>query len=250
MSELEEFKWQACGSTDVGKVRSINEDAFLDKSDNYLWAVADGMGGHAAGDVASRMVVNELNQVDHIETVSGLINSIEERLLSANEQLLAFSREELQSQTVGSTVVGMVGHKNQCIFFWVGDSRLYRLRDKKLSQLSEDHTEVARLVSQGLLSREEADNHPDSNTITRAVGAESHLFVDFDHSSVLDGDIYLLCSDGLDKELSDLDIERTLNVPTFNLQQKLDQLMETTLIRGARDNVTIILVEASSIGHN
>ncbi|VAX10642.1 Protein serine/threonine phosphatase PrpC, regulation of stationary phase [hydrothermal vent metagenome] len=242
MSKNNPFLWKTQGETNVGKVRALNEDALIVRDDISLWVVADGMGGHAAGDVASTMIVDAIGKLEPPETLSKFVDTIEDALIKVNRDLLTYSREQHQSQTVGSTVVGMVGYGNLSLFFWVGDSRLYLLRGDEFTQLTRDHTYVEELVSQGLLLREEAAHHPEKNTITRGVGARMELCVDFDYCEVKEGDIYLLCSDGLEKEMVDNEVKNVLL--ESNIAGSVAKLIQITVERGARDNVTIIAIEA------
>ena len=242
MADDRSFCWKSVGETNVGKIRKLNEDAFIDRNDIGLWVVADGMGGHAAGDVASTMIVDAMHELDPPTSLSGFIDAIEDKLLSVNKKLIALAKEKHDSQTIGSTVVGMVGYGKYCVFFWVGDSRIYRLRENSFLQLSQDHTFVEELITRGLLNRDDAYNHPERNTITRAVGATEDLYIDLDYCEVEDGDIYLLCTDGLTKEVIDNEVKNALMQGDVN--KSISDLINLTLARGARDNVTIVAIQA------
>lgn len=228
----------------VGKVRKLNEDSCLDRADIGLWVVADGMGGHAAGDLASQLIVNTLAKVPQPAKLSTFVESVEDGLLAANKRLVAMSGET--KQTTGSTVVALLLHGEHAVYMWAGDSRLYRLRDGKLTQLTTDHSQVESMIEQGLISREEASGHPAGNMVTRAVGASENLFVDLDMTAVQPGDRYLLCSDGLDKHVADREIEKILGqgLP----KEAAQKLIDVTLSRGAIDNVTVSVVEILAPG--
>ena len=133
------LSWSSFGITDVGKVRKLNEDSLLDRPEIGLWVVADGMGGHEGGDVASQMIVNSLGKIHEGITLDRYIDDIENRLLKVNKRLLAKAGESEKQVTMGSTVAGMVAYDKFCTFFWAGDSRLYRLRNVALRQLTLDN---------------------------------------------------------------------------------------------------------------
>ncbi|MGB9430081.1 MAG: protein phosphatase 2C domain-containing protein [Gammaproteobacteria bacterium] len=230
--------WTSHGITNVGAVRTVNEDAFLDRPDLGVWAVADGMGGHAAGDVASQTVVDRLAQLPPNGNLSTLLDAAEDRLLDANRKLLTLAMRQ-KERTIGTTVMTLLARGRHAACLWAGDSRLYRIRSRHIEQMMQDHAMVEDLVASGLISREEAANHPQANRITRAIGAMPSLFLDVELFAIRPGDIYLLCSDGLYKELSDDDIARTLN----NDVRGVDKLIMFALERGAHDNVTVIAVQ-------
>ncbi len=237
------LSWSSFGFTDVGKVRKHNEDSLLDKPEIGLWVVADGMGGHEAGDVASQMIVKSLGKIHEGITLDRYIDDIEDRLLKVNERLIAKARESEKNATIGSTVVGMLAYDKFCTFFWAGDSRLYRLRDDSLRQMTIDHSQVEIYVEQGLIGRKEAASHPHGNMITRAVGAAEDLYIDFDIQEMQSGDRYMLCSDGLTKHLEDIEFEEMLS--EGNVEEACKELIALTLERGAGDNVTTIVVDVA-----
>ena len=229
------------GITDVGKARKHNEDAILDRGEIGLWVVADGMGGHAKGDVASQMIVEEMKKVHEGVKLESCIDDIEDRLVEVNQRLVAKARESEEKTTIGSTVVLMLAYQDLCVYAWAGDSRLYRLRDKELRQMSTDHSQVQVYVEQGLISREEAAVHPHGNMITRAVGAAEVLFLDMDIQKMKSGDRYLLCSDGLTKHTNDLEFKEMLQ--NGSPEECCKAMIEQTLDRGAGDNVTAIIID-------
>ncbi len=235
------LRWSSYAISNTGRVRKHNEDSMLDRPEIGLWAVADGMGGHAKGDVASQMIVESLSKVHEGTNLSRFIDDIEDRILNVNKQLVEKARESVKKVTIGSTVVILVMYDKYCVYIWAGDSRLYRLRGNKLQQITTDHSQVEQYVEQGLISREEALKHPHGNMITRAVGAADELFLDMDIQEMMHGDRYLLCSDGLTKHIPDAEIEQFLG--KGNGQECCTQLINTTLERGAVDNVTVIVVD-------
>ena len=238
---VQSMRVNSFGITDVGKARKHNEDAMLDRKEIGLWVVADGMGGHAKGDVASQMIVEAMKKVHEGVKLESYIDDIEERLLDVNKKLVAKAREAEKKVTIGSTVVLMLSFGKYCLYAWAGDSRLYRLRDNELRQMTTDHSQVEVYVEQGLISREEAAVHPHGNMITRAVGAADNLFLDMDIQEMKSGDRYLLCSDGLTKHTNDLEFEEMMKEGTP--EECCKKMIQQTLDRGAGDNVTAIIVD-------
>lgn len=235
------LSWSSHAITNVGKVRKHNEDSVLSRPEIGLWVVADGMGGHAKGDVASQMIVENLKKIHEGTSLSQFIDDIEDRVIDVNRKLVDIAQESRKKITIGSTVVMLHTFDKYCIYIWAGDSRLYRLRDGKLSQVTTDHSQVEQYVEQGLISREEALVHPHGNMITRAVGATEELFLDMDIQEIKRSDRYMLCSDGLTKHITDPEIEDFL--ATGNTEECCNKLIETTLSRGAGDNVTAVVVD-------
>jgi serine/threonine protein phosphatase PrpC len=231
------MRWNSRALSHVGAVRKNNEDSYLHRPDLGVWAVADGMGGHAAGDIASQTVVECLTQMPQNGSLSTLVEAAEDKLLEANRRLVAMAVDQ-QQRTIGSTAVALVARGRHVACLWAGDSRLYRVRGKKIERMTQDHAMVEDLVSSGLMSREEASTHPQANRITRAIGAMPGLFVDVELYAIEAGDLFVLCSDGLYKELTDAEIAKTLN----GSEQAVDALINLCLERRARDNVTVIAV--------
>ncbi len=235
------LSWSSFGISDTGKVRKHNEDSMLERPEIGLWVVADGMGGHSAGDVASQMIVSSLNKVHEGIELHRYINDIEDQLTEVNQHLIEKAKELQKRTTIGSTVVIMLAYDKYCVYIWAGDSRLYRLRNNKLIQMTTDHSQVELYVQKGLISREEAAVHPHGNMITRAVGATDELFLDMDIQEMQSKDRYLLCSDGLTKHLSDKEIRKILG--EGDVEKSCRNLIHLTLDRGASDNVTAIVVD-------
>lgn len=233
-----EHTWKSVAQTDIGTIRKVNEDAFLDTSNLGMWCVADGMGGHAKGDVASKLIVDSLQNFANANNYPLGVNQIKQVLQQVNTQLVDMASE--QQAVIGSTVVVLIFDQQYAHCIWAGDSRIYRVRNNKLTRLTQDHSQVEEMVQQGLLTPEEAERHPNANVITRAVGAGEELDLDVVTDVRLDGDKYFLCSDGLNKVIDDIEIEEML------LNTALDtiapRLIQTSLERNARDNVTVIIV--------
>ncbi len=233
--------WSSSARTDPGAEREDNEDAYLERPDIGLWAVADGMGGHARGEVASAMLVESLRQVVRPATLSAYVDEVEDRILTVNQQLREYAAER-GLKTIGATVAALLVFQNLAVCLWAGDSRIYRYRNKRLKRLTRDHALVEDLVGLGIVNRAQAENHPHANLVTRAVGAADRLYLDIDVWDVRAGDLFLLCSDGLSKELSDKAIANTLRKQ--GQKEASGVLIEMALARGARDNVTAVAVRA------
>jgi len=238
---LPRLSWTSFGISDTGKVRRHNEDSMLVRQEIGLWAVADGMGGHAKGDVASKMVVDSLRKVHEGTNLAKYIDEIEDRIVEVNQKLVEKARESKKKVTIGSTVVIMLAYDRYCVYLWAGDSRLYRLRRDELRRITTDHSQVELYVEQGLISREEAMIHPHGNMITRAVGALEDMHLDMDIQPLEAGDRYLLCSDGLTKHIPDLELQDQLKGGTP--EEACRRLIDLVLARGAGDNVTAIVVD-------
>lgn len=237
------LQWQVAANTHTGNIRKINEDSLMAKDELQLWAVADGMGGHEAGDIASQMIVRYLENIEDRESLSDFVNLLEDTLLDVNADILDLAEEKYNGKTMGATIVLMTARGSVGICMWAGDSRLYRLRQGELVQISRDHSQVEEMIECGLLKREEAENHPSSNVITRAVGAGNKLFIDVTAFDLESNDTYLLCSDGLYNEVEDLDITTCLLMKSVN--QSATALIDHALANGARDNVSVVVSRAS-----
>ncbi len=238
------LEWRSCGLTTVGTVRKHNEDAYLTLPDEGLWVVADGMGGHAKGDVASQSIIDALEGFTAQRTLSRTIELIEKRVLDVNDKLHNQSLGQ-PDKVMGSTVAMVYTYKDHVFYMWAGDSRIYRYRNKKLDQVSHDHSFVQEIVDKGMMTPEEAGKHPSANIITRAVGVSDKLVIDVDHDIAQPGDKYLICSDGLFKDITIEDISRAMDQIPFKAAQSL---IETALANEANDNVTVIVVEAATPG--
>ncbi|MCW8876465.1 MAG: protein phosphatase 2C domain-containing protein [Kangiellaceae bacterium] len=235
------IKWESAAETNVGAVRDVNEDAILSRPEVNLWAVADGMGGHAVGDVASRMIKEGLQRASCAGTLDEVVDEIEDILISVNQQILNYSQTALDNKIIGSTVVVLLIVGKVGICFWVGDSRLYLYRKGVLNKLTRDHSRVEELIERGVITEEEAINHAESNVITRAVGVDQDFCVDVQAFDVQLKDTFLLCSDGLYNMLTNDDM--VLHLTETQLEQKVNSLVENALDNGAPDNVSAIVVK-------
>jgi protein phosphatase len=247
VSNTGEFRWTSAARTDAGRVREINEDACLELPEKRLWAVVDGMGGHAVGDVASRMVIERLELLPAARRprdLDSLMREAETLLLAANADLRQEAARR-QVRRIGSTVVLLLASERSCGYLWAGDSRIYLFRQGSLRQLTRDHSQVEDLKARGQLTAEEALHHPGKHLITRAVGAMDTLDVDTDRIELQDGDVFLLCSDGLSNEVSDTEMSGEL--ASGDCQQAVTRLVELALLRGGRDNISVVVAQAQDI---
>lgn len=233
--------YSAASYSHVGMVRKINEDACLELSWDGLWAVADGMGGHAAGDYVSSLAVDSLRQLPLIDGLEDFTQALRDTLARVNRAV----REETLRRGVammGSTVVVLAARGDRAVGLWAGDSRLYRLRDGRIERLSHDHSYVQELQDSGLLNEAEARVHPRGNIVTRAIGVEDQLELQAVDVQVQPGDTYLLCSDGLNKTAEDHEIADVLG--HADPYQVVRSLVHLGLTRGAPDNITAVVVKA------
>lgn len=233
------FDFFSASLSHVGCVRTLNEDCCLEMVDRQLWVVADGMGGHMAGDVASRTVVDYARVVPFEPIFSLFVEQVENQLIGAHRALVDAGRAT--GKISGSTVVAFLAHGRQGLVMWAGDSRLYLFRQGHLYQVSRDHSFVEELLAMGGITPEEARSHPRANVITRAVGAGEELVLDLDIFELQHGDLLLLCSDGLYKELEDREIAALMARPDTPARIAQD-LIGACLERKAQDNVTVVVV--------
>lgn len=225
--------------THVGLKRSVNEDAILVLPEESIWVVSDGMGGHEAGDMASSLVVDSIALLPPGLDAAAKMRALREALTGAHARIVA--EAEARDTTIGATVVLLVLSDGHWLALWAGDSRLYRLRNGKIEMLTSDHSVVAALVAQGQMNWDEAELHPISNQITRAVGVGDELELEKVHGEVRPGDRFLLCSDGLSKYATFAELERAMTgAPIETVSEKL---IKMALDGGGADNISVIVVD-------
>lgn len=228
--------------TDVGRVRSLNEDAVL--VGDRLWVVADGMGGHAAGDVASRLAVESLRELDDGDALKPA--QVAAAIDRANAAVVGYGAAHPEARGMGTTVTGLVevlvGGVRQWAVFNVGDSRVYRYAGGDLQRVTVDHSEVEELIDAGLIDAEQARSHPARHIITRSIGMRPAPSADLWVLPQLPGERFLLCSDGLNSELPDDRIAELLATHP-GPQDAADALVAEVLTGEARDNVTVLVVD-------
>jgi type VI secretion system protein ImpM len=223
------LRYRSAGFTDVGHVRSVNQDAFVERPEVGVWVVADGLGGHSNGEVASRMVCDAFADFLPDSTFEAAVDTARDRLQHVNDYLVHVATRSNHAVLSGSTVVALMTRGSRCAVLWAGDSRVYRWRTGRLQQVTRDHS-VA----------EAEGGH--STAITRAVGGEPTLMLDQFGDSVQAGDRFLLCSDGLTRAVPEAEIEAWL--ARDDIKASVDGLIKATLDAGAPDNVTVLVVEA------
>ena len=225
--------YRSAAASDVGLAREINEDSFIERPEVGIWAVADGLGGHKAGEVASRMVCDAIAGLAPDATFDGTIEAARRCLLEVNEQLLRPQNQASLADRSASTVVLLLVRGGRCAVLWAGDSRVYRWRGGQLERMTRDHS---------LGDGEGPDGREVSNAITRAVGVQPNLSVDLRQDVVRAGDRFLLCSDGLTRTLTETQIGTWME--KRHIRAAVEGLISDTLAAGAPDNVTVLVVEA------
>lgn len=224
--------------THVGMKRSENQDAVLERPDISLWAVADGMGGHANGREASQAVVECLRTLPAAHCLQDDLNRVEDALFRLHDDL--FLRGSANDKVMGTTLVMLMAEGELGLLLWIGDSRIYRMRGQLLTQLTKDHSYVQKLIAQGELREEVAEQHPMANVLTRAIGAKQEVVWDLELIKLQVGDRYLLCSDGLYRDVDEAAIAASLRNadPDATCQNLCRQALEG----GGNDNISILVV--------
>jgi len=235
----------SASATHIGLVRTNNEDAYLAMPEAGLFALSDGMGGAAAGEVASRYFVEAVEQV-----FTGGVSASEEANVGLVQKAFKYSNKRITEHTVkhpgdegmGCTGELLVVHEKNYVIGHVGDSRVYLLRNESLRQVTRDHSLVQGLVDEGILTREEAKHHPRKNIILRAIGTDPLVVPDIIKGEAFNQDIFLLCSDGLTDMVDDFAIRDAL-VSKKTLDDKVESLISSALAAGGKDNVTAVLCQ-------
>lgn len=236
------FALASGAASHVGCVREANEDHFLVAPALGIYAVADGMGGHESGALASATVVESLASIGSAVSAADLLARLEDRIWRANAMLQAIVLKT--GKILGSTVAILLVYGDHYACLWSGDSRIYRIRGAAITQLSRDHTEVQDLVERGVLTPEEARTSPRRNVITRAVGVVQDPELELEHGRLEAGDTFVICSDGLTGHVADAEILAAAE-DCATPQAVCDGLVALTLQRGATDNVTVVVVRSA-----
>ena len=231
---------ETAARTHVGCTRKVNEDAMLARPGDGLWAVADGMGGHQAGDVASRLIVDALDSAGDTADLQAFISEVRGLLEAANTALISLGQRWEPARIMGSTVAVLTVRGTSFTCLWAGDSRIYRIRGGVCEQLTRDHSLVQELVDAAIITPEQAKTHPDGHVVTRALGATSRLDLDTACGDAASGDCFLLATDGLTRVVDDHEFASALALP--ELGRSADELIDMALSRGAPDNVAVVLV--------
>lgn len=238
MNPMRKYRYTA--KTHVGLKRKVNEDAVLALPEHDIWLVADGMGGHAAGDYASRLIADAAATIPQGLDPAARMRALRDAIQTAHKAI----RAEAASRgggTIGSTVAALIMANQHFVGLWAGDSRIYRLRDGRIEMLTEDHSAVAEYVLAGKMTWDEADQHPQSNAITRAVGVGEDLEIDKVRGDTEPGDRFLVCSDGLTKYATFAILEDVLGGTP--LETVGDRLIQIALDGGGADNITAVVVD-------
>ncbi|MFC0330787.1 Stp1/IreP family PP2C-type Ser/Thr phosphatase [Paenibacillus sepulcri] len=235
--------------SDIGRIRLVNEDrgyAEMTETGIAVAIVADGMGGHQAGDVASQLAVETFREAMQGTSAELSMDErkmlIRQAILQANEVVFDMASRNDQYHNMGTTVVAALLQPDNGVIGHIGDSRAYKWRDGVLTQLTVDHTLVNELVKSGQISVEEAARHPRRNVLTRALGTDADVEVDVKGLSWLPGDLLLLCSDGLTNMVTEQEIAETILQEELDLEGKADKLVELALLAGGDDNITVVLL--------
>ena len=242
------MKWTYAGKSDVGKVRQGNEDSFFANEEQGVFIVADGMGGHVAGEVASQIVAETVGPGVSEAVEKGLRGAeLESRMLDlieeANKVILERADNEPEKRGMGTTLTLLaLVPEGEYMMHQVGDSRGYMLREGTLSQVTRDHTVVQQQVDRGALTPEQARDHPLSHILTRALGTEPDIDADSYGDSTEAGDLFMLCSDGLSGMVTDGELEEILSKSCDDLQEIADSLIDAANVSGGLDNITAIVV--------
>lgn len=232
---------EAAGQSHPGRQRRRNEDAFAVHLDLGLFVVADGMGGHAAGEVASRVAVEAVAAHVHAGTASRAVDLLVEAVRAANHAVLDASRADIHAHDMGTTIASVLVRGDRVVVAHVGDSRVYRHRKGRLETLTDDHSLVAECVRSGYLTPERALSFPYKHFITRSLGADDRLEVDVRVIEAQPGDVILLCSDGLSGVVDEEDIARILDAEPC-VDAAAQRLVDRANAAGGPDNVTVVIV--------
>lgn len=244
--------------SDIGRVRQVNEDqSWVGQLNNgiILAIVADGMGGHQAGDVASQLAVDAFrSMLEHSAAKADLSLQegkmlIRQAISQANEVVFEMASRNERYHNMGTTIVAALLKKDNAIIGHVGDSRAYKITEGVITQLTHDHTLVNELVKSGQLSAEEAIHHPRRNVLTRAVGTDSHVDIDIQTIEWSPQDVLLLCSDGLTNMVSEEQMLQTVTTEQLELEAKADHLIQLALHAGGDDNITVVLLQEANGTH-
>ena len=242
--------------TDVGRKRKGNEDSLFVNAEQSLFVVADGMGGHAAGEVASRLAVDAINEFVCLtgddeeitwpygldETISYDGNRLKTAIRFANRKVLEATKEKSEYEGMATTVAAVLVDGDVANLGHVGDSRIYLLRDAKITQLTIDHSWVNEQIVGGMISPDQARSHPLRNVVTRALGGKNDLQVDMKVHKIEPGDILLLCSDGLTTMMADDEIARVAGEAKGDVEKAARGLVAAANARGGEDNITVVML--------
>ncbi len=236
------------GNTDVGKLRKVNQDYVYINNEpigslDNLYIVADGVGGHKAGEVASEVAIDSFEQFIYETEDDEVLDLLVSALAYANEQVFNLAKTNKQYENMGTTLLATTIKNNKIFIAHVGDCRLYGIRNNKIAQMTSDHTYVMDLFKAGVISKEEAENSKESNVLTRALGTEKNVKADALFCDVFEDDIFIMCSDGLSDMLTDDEIFQLASKKSVPTQEKVENLIQEANNNGGRDNIAVIIIE-------
>ncbi|MFM2037201.1 MAG: hypothetical protein RL432_140 [Bacteroidota bacterium] len=245
------IQYKHYSKTDVGLVRSANEDGLGDARtpNGHVFTVCDGMGGHVGGATASKIAVQSILEYFNKQVYDNLMVAIDRALIFANEQIYAAAKNDPSLKGMGTTAVILIIYGDECYLGYVGDSRIYLKSEDQLYRLTKDHSFVQTLVDQGIIRDEDAENHPKKNQILKALGIGPLVepTVASGPTSVKEGDVFMLCSDGLSGMVNDASME--MMVDYLNLEMSAQNLVNSALANGGHDNITVTLVGITNSPH-
>ncbi len=241
------LEFETASGSHPGKARALNEDNYFAAPEQGVWLIADGMGGHSNGKLASSVVVETAKTVGRSASAPDLLARFKDRIYRANTELIRLSQQD-GGKVIGSTVAALLVFAGHFACVWSGDSRVYLLRSGSITQISHDHSEVQEMIDGGLLDPAEARHWPRRNVVTQAVGVFEEPKLDSVQGKIEAGDIFVLCSDGLTGHVEDQEIlELASGRPP---REACEALIQLTLDRGAKDNVTVIVVACRPADEN
>ena len=238
------FRFETGTATHTGRVRQVNEDGLFAEPEWGVWLVADGMGGHENGQLASATIVKEASTIGNAVSAPDLLARFRDRIFRANASLLQAADRQGPHVIIGSTVAAVLVYGGHYACVWSGDSRIYLVRGGHIRQLSRDHTHVQDLVDSGIITRAEARASPQRSLITRAVGIAEDPGLEVVEGEIEAGDAFVICSDGLTDTVEHVEIRR--HVESHAPQAACDALIGLALQRGAQDNVTVVVVRCQA----
>lgn len=245
MSDMSPLSWKSSAHTGGGAVRDMNENALLELPEVGLRVMADGMGGHSARDLASYGIVKALSSLPEPHRLAGSLDDIKLHLVQLNHRLREIADCE-EVHTIGSTVVALIAVDKYRVCVWAGNDRIYQGRGGTLEQFTQDHSLFEELVETGVLRPEESSGRPQSNLVTRAIGVSENLHLDMEIFELRAQDQFILCSDGLDKELAAEDIASLAG--SEKIENLSDALIDLAVERSSRDNVTAVCMQVMESG--
>ncbi len=233
-----------CGAcNDQGKIRTSNEDQYLANAQKKIFLVADGMGGHAAGEVASQMAASTIEEsLSKSELSTDPEAILQQAVQDANIRVYNAQRNHPEYRGMGSTLTILTFLENRYYIAHVGDSRAYLFRNGNITQVTRDHSVVWQLYEENLIAKEDLSRHPRKNLITRSIGTQPQVEADIQGNQVFENDIFLLCSDGLTDVLSDMQIQQFLTMNGKTPQEISEMLIEAANAGGGPDNITVVIV--------